>query len=56
MPAPVGGGSLNGGLRALSDNSGGSLWRNGWLLAAAVAAGTVALCGTVWAAVRRAQR
>ncbi len=55
-PGPVGGVSLDGGLRALSGDSGGSLWLNGWLLAAAVAvAGTVALCGTAWAAVRRAQ-
>ena len=61
-PAPVGGvsslagglGELDGGLRALSDDSSGSLWRNGWLLAAAVA-GTVALSSTAWAAVRRAQ-
>ncbi len=62
-PGPVGGVSsiaggldeMDGGLRALSDDSDGSFWRNGWLLAAAVAAGTVVLCGTAWAAVRRAQ-
>lgn len=53
-PPPVGGASLDGGLRALSGDSGGSLWLNGWLLAAVVA-GAVALCGTAWAAVRRAQ-
>ena len=51
-PGPVGGVSLEGGLRALSDGSTGSLWRNGWLLAvaAAVAAGTVALGGAAWRA------
>ena len=53
-PAPVGGVSLDGGLRALSGDSGGSLWLTGWLLAAALA-GTVALCSTAWAAVRRRQ-
>ena len=61
-PGPVGGvsslarglGEVDGGPRALSGDSGGSLWLNGWLLAAAVA-GTVALCGTTWVAVRRAR-
>ncbi|MCH8025260.1 MAG: PQQ-dependent sugar dehydrogenase [Chloroflexi bacterium] len=53
-PVPVGGVSLEGGLRALSGDSGGSLWLTGWLLAAALA-GTVALCSTAWAAVRRTQ-
>ncbi len=53
VPPPVGGVSLDGGLRALSGDSGGSLWPNGWLLVAAVA-GTVALCSTAWVAVRRA--
>lgn len=47
---PVGGVSLDGGLRALSGDSSGSLWLNGWLLAAAVAAGSVALGGAAWRA------
>ncbi len=46
-PPPVGGVSLGGGLRALSGDSGGSLWLNGWLLAAAVATGSVVLGGAV---------
>ncbi len=50
-PPPVGGVSLDGGLRALSGDSGGSLWLNGWLLAAAAAVFAV----TLGAAVRRAQ-
>ena len=43
----VGGVSLAGGLRALSGDSGGSLSRNGWLLAVAAAL-VGALAGVVW--------
>ena len=57
-PAPVGGvsslagglGEPDGGLRALPDDSGASLWLNGWLLAAAVAVFAATLGGAVWRA------
>ena len=49
-PPPVGGVSLDGGLSGLSGDSGGSLWMNGWLLAAAVAVFAATLGGAAWRA------
>ncbi|MCH8064704.1 MAG: PQQ-dependent sugar dehydrogenase [Chloroflexi bacterium] len=47
-PVPVGGVSLDGGLRALSDGSSGSLWLIGWLLAVAAAVFAATLGGAAW--------